>query len=118
MTSNYSSTLLAVSPPSLPGVPPSPVVVFRNSSHITIGWGVTLANGGCALTSLSVYQAVPTCVFLLCARVHVAAGGVMSHAMVYLPQHVQAEPWVLIRLLRTRTSFVHLPPAPVLQRPH
>ena len=62
--SNYSQTLIAVSPPSLPGVPPAPGVVFRNSSHVTIGWGVTLANGGCALTSLAVYQAVPTWVSL------------------------------------------------------
>jgi hypothetical protein len=57
LVSAYSGTLVTVAPPGVPGAPPAPVLLSRNASHVGVGWGVTTATGGCALTRLLLYVA-------------------------------------------------------------
>ena len=55
LVSNYSATAVIVVPPATPAVPPAPVLLTRNATHVTVGWGVTQATGGCALSRLLLY---------------------------------------------------------------
>ena len=55
LVSNYSTTAVIVVPPATPAVPPAPVLLTRNATHVTVGWGVTQSTGGCALSRLLLY---------------------------------------------------------------
>ena len=55
LVSNYSAAALAFAAPASPSTPATPVASLKNSSHVTVAWGLTQSNGGCTYSAVTMY---------------------------------------------------------------